>query len=84
MDPKICRMQLAAQALRAVHTGSPRLLRRASPQPYLPPRRETLSRVHEMCRLVTCTASGAAARSTVEALTFRAVTRTLLFDQTWQ
>ena len=29
------------------------------------------------------TASGAAARSKVDALTFRAVTRTLLFDQTW-
>jgi len=28
--------------------------------------------------------SGAAARSTVDALTFRAVTRTLLFDQTWR
>jgi len=35
-------------------------------------------------RFTTCTASGAAARSTVEALTFRAVTRTLLFDHTWQ
>lgn len=34
-----------------------------------------------MRRFVTCTASGTAARSTVEALTFRAVTRTLLFDQ---
>jgi hypothetical protein len=27
---------------------------------------------------------GAAARSTLDALTFRAVTRTLSFDQTWQ
>jgi hypothetical protein len=35
-------------------------------------------------RFVTCTASGAAARSTVEALTFRAIARTLLFDHTWQ
>ena len=33
---------------------------------------------------MTCTDSGAAAKSTVDALTFRAVTRTLLFDQTWQ
>jgi hypothetical protein len=33
--------------------------------------------------LITCTASGTAARSTVEALTFRAVTRTLLFDHVW-
>lgn len=37
-----------------------------------------------MRRFVTCTASAAAARSTVDALTLRAVTRTLLFDQTWQ
>jgi hypothetical protein len=35
-------------------------------------------------RFVTPTDSAAEARSTVEALTFRAVTRTLLFDQTWQ
>lgn len=35
-------------------------------------------------RFVTCTAIGAAARSTVEALTFRAVTRTLLVLHTWQ
>jgi hypothetical protein len=35
-------------------------------------------------RLTSCTASDAAARSTVEALTFRVATRTLLFDQTWQ
>lgn len=35
-------------------------------------------------RLTTCTANGVAARSTVYALTFRAVMRTLLFDQTWQ
>lgn len=33
---------------------------------------------------MTCTASGAAARSTFEALTFGAVTRTLLFGHTWQ
>ena len=39
---------------------------------------------HGNRRFVTCTASGAAARSTVEALTLRAVTRTLLFDHTWQ
>ena len=35
-------------------------------------------------RFTTCTDNAAAARSTVDALTFRAVTRTLLFDQTWQ
>jgi hypothetical protein len=35
-------------------------------------------------RFFTCTDSGADARSTVDALTFRAVTRTLLFDHTWQ
>jgi hypothetical protein len=35
-------------------------------------------------RFVICTASGAAARSTVEALTFCAVTRTLLLLQTSQ
>ncbi|TCZ63877.1 hypothetical protein [Roseicella aquatilis] len=35
-------------------------------------------------RFVTCTTIGAAARSTVEALMFRAVTRTLSFDQTLQ
>lgn len=35
-------------------------------------------------RFTTCTASGAVARSTVEALTFRAVTRTLLLLHTWQ
>ena len=35
-------------------------------------------------RFVTCTASGEAARSTVDALTFRAVTRALLSDHTWQ
>ena len=32
----------------------------------------------------TRTDSGGAARSTVEALTFRAVTRTLFLDQTWR
>jgi hypothetical protein len=35
-------------------------------------------------RFSTCTDNAAAARSTVEALTFPAVTRTLLFDHTWQ
>ncbi len=39
---------------------------------------------HAIRRFTTCTDSAAAPRSTVEALTFRAVTRTLLFDQTWQ
>ena len=39
---------------------------------------------HGTRRFVACTASGAAARSNADALTFRAVTRTLLFDQTWQ
>lgn len=39
---------------------------------------------HGSRRFVTCTASGAAARSTVDALTLRAVTRTLLFDHAWQ
>jgi hypothetical protein len=39
---------------------------------------------HATLRFTTCTDSAAAARSTVEALTFRAVTRTLLFDYTWQ
>jgi hypothetical protein len=39
---------------------------------------------HGTRRFVTCTDNAAEARSTVEALTFRAVTRTLLFDQTWQ
>lgn len=39
---------------------------------------------HATRRFVTCTESGAAARSTVDALTFRAVTRKLLLDQTWQ
>jgi hypothetical protein len=33
---------------------------------------------------MTCTASGGAARSTVDVLTFRAVTRTLLLGHTWQ
>lgn len=39
---------------------------------------------HDTRRFTTCTDSPAAARSTLDALTFRAVTRTLLFDQTWQ
>jgi hypothetical protein len=39
---------------------------------------------HGTRRFITCTDSAAKARSTVEALTFRAVTRTLLFNQTWQ
>ena len=42
------------------------------------------SYAHGTRLLLTCTASGAAVRSTVDALTFRAVTRTLLFDHTWQ
>jgi hypothetical protein len=41
-------------------------------------------RPHGTLRFVTCIDSGAAARSTVDALTLRAVTRTLLFDQIWQ
>jgi hypothetical protein len=40
--------------------------------------------LHGTRRFTTCTDSAADARSTVEALTFRAVTRTLLFDHTWQ
>jgi len=39
---------------------------------------------HGARRFTTCTDSRAAAKSTVEALTFLAVTRTQLFDQTWQ
>jgi hypothetical protein len=39
---------------------------------------------HARRHLVTCTDRPAAARSTVDALTFCAVTRTLLLDQTWQ
>jgi hypothetical protein len=39
---------------------------------------------HPTFRLTTCTLNPAAGRSTVERLTFRAVTRTLSFDQTWQ
>lgn len=35
-------------------------------------------------RFVTCTAIGAATRSTVEALTFRVAVRTPLLDHTWQ
>ncbi len=35
-------------------------------------------------RFTTCTCSAAAGRSTVERLTFRAVTRTSASDQTWQ
>jgi len=38
---------------------------------------------HGNSRFVTCTASGDAARSTVDALTLRAVTRTLLLDHVW-
>lgn len=44
----------------------------------------TRSQAHGIRLFVACTANGAADRSTVDALTFRAVTRTLLFDQTWQ
>lgn len=48
-------------------------------------RRLTDEEMLEVLRsITTCTASGAAARSTVDALTFRAVTRTLLFDHTWE
>jgi hypothetical protein len=39
---------------------------------------------HPTFRLTTCTCSAAAGRSTVERLTFRAVTRTLTFHHTWQ
>jgi hypothetical protein len=35
-------------------------------------------------RFTICTCSAAAGRSTVDRLTFRAVTLTLSFDQTWQ
>jgi hypothetical protein len=45
---------------------------------------ERLQSHHGIRRFTTCTANGAAARSTLEALTFLAVTRTLLFDHTWQ
>ncbi|MFO0189113.1 MAG: hypothetical protein ACK530_19725 [Alphaproteobacteria bacterium] len=48
------------------------------------PVRLTRRPCHGTRRFTTCTDRAAAARSTVEALTFRAVTRTLLFDHTWQ
>jgi hypothetical protein len=38
---------------------------------------------HPTLRFTTCTCSAATGKSTVERLTFRAVTRTLSFDQTW-
>ena len=37
---------------------------------------------HPTLRFTTCTCSAAAGKSTVDRLTFRAVTRTLSFDQT--
>ena len=39
---------------------------------------------HAARRFTTCTASGATARSIVDALTLHAVTRTLLLLHTWQ
>ncbi len=54
-----------------------RLMAASSPGTFVAP-------PHPTRLFTTCTCSGAAGRSTVDRLTFRAVTRTLSFDQTWQ
>ena len=51
----------------------------SSPGAFMAPRQP-----HPTLLFTTCTCSAAAGRSTVDRLTFRAVTRTLSFDQTWQ
>ena len=54
-----------------------RLMAASSPGAFMAPRQP-----HPTRRFTTCTCSAAAGRSTVDRLTFRAVTRTLSFDQT--
>jgi len=52
-------------------------LRASQPGAFMAPRQPHSTRL-----FTTCTCSAAAGRSTVERLTFRAVTRTLSFDHT--